>query len=140
MVSTAISWDMTKGELLFPTSPRNQSRDRPRGKPRFLQQRAWESPQGILLVRGGTGFFSIHCLREGSANERALAGDSLSAITERTFWEQPGAAWRYTRLMEVGGSPGSTGNSMIKGVAAAQYRGINESPVSEQSREHTALL
>lgn len=42
------------------------------------------------------------------------------------------------RLMEVV-SPGSDGNSMVEGVTEAQYREINEFPLSEQSKAWAAF-
>ena len=82
--------------------------------------------------------FTIHSFKSGGALTRDLAGDDLPTVMQRAFWKKLSTAWRYLRLMEVL-IPGSLGNSIVTGVSPEQYREINESGLSEQSRHWAAF-
>ena len=82
--------------------------------------------------------FTMHSFRSGGALVRAITGEDLPTVMQRTFWKKTSTAWRYLRLMEVL-IPGSVESSMVTGVSPEQDKEINEFELSEQSKHWVAF-
>ena len=137
-VGTALGWSIAQG-YLFPRISRQPNTEAPI---------RWKTPISALDMTkvlkvharnaGERTAFTMHSLRSEGLLTRALAGEDLPTVMQRTFWKKPSTAWRYLRLIKVL-IPGSVGNSMVTGVSPEQYREINESGLSEQSRHWAAF-
>lgn len=130
-------WDMTKGYLfssISVTATGSPVRDK---RPLTAAQMTQMLKQSAAAA-GVRVDCSMHSFRSGGAVSRALKGDDLSQIMQRAFWKNPATAWRYMQLAKVV-SPGSSGYEMASGVTEAQFKEINEFPLSEQSRAWAAF-
>ena len=135
---TALGWNMTQG-YLFPRISRRPNTGAPiRGKTPISAPDMIKALKIHARNAGERTAFTTHPFKSGGALTRDLAGEDLPTVMQRAFWKKLSTAWRYLRLMEVL-IPGSVGNSMVTGVSPEQYREINESGLSEQSRHWAAF-
>ena len=129
---------MTQGYLFWRSSRRLNTRTPIRGKTPI------SAPDMIKVLKeharnvGDRNAFTMHSFRSGGPLTRALAGENLPTVMQRTFCKKSSTAWRYLRLMDVL-NPGSVGNSMATGVSPEQYEKINEFGLLEQSRHGAAV-
>ncbi|CAN0501374.1 unnamed protein product, partial [Ectocarpus sp. 12 AP-2014] len=131
-VATCVGWDMTKG-YLFPSVSKELKQGKPVRESKAVTAQYMSAMLKMYAQQTGERQdFSLHSLRSGGAISRALAGDSLSSIMQKAYWENPKTAWRYMRLMEVV-APGSGGEGMVQGVTEEPYRELDEFSLSEQS-------
>lgn len=137
-VGKHVGWDMTKG-YLFPNITVDEKTGQPiRGAKSLTRSQMTSLLKVSAIAAEVKGDFTMHSFRSGGAVSRALAGDDLSTVMQRAFWKSPTTAWRYMQLAKVT-SPGTAGFNSIPGVSEAQYREINEFPLSDQSREWAAF-
>lgn len=137
-VGTHVGWDMSKG-YLFPNISVEEKTGQPvRGTKSLTRAQMTSLLKASAKAARVSGDFTMHSFRSGGAVSRSLAGDDLSTVMQRAFWKSPKTAWRYMQLAKVT-SPGTTGFNSIPGVSEAQYREINEFPLSVQSRGWAAF-
>lgn len=137
-IGKAMGWNMDKGYLFSATLPGKTSQTPLRANTFLKPPEMTKALKTYARDAGEILPFTMHSFRSGGAVAGALQGDDLPTIMQRAFWKQPSTAWRYLRLMEVV-APGSVGDSLIKGVTEAQYREINEFPLSKQSKAWAAF-
>ena len=137
-VGTALGWTMTQG-YLFPRISRRPNTGAPiREKTSISAPDMTKALKAHARNTGERTAFTMHSFRSGGVLSRALAGEDLPTVMQRTFWKKPSTAWRYLRFMEVL-IPGWVGNSVVTGVSPEQYREINEFGLTEQSRHWAAF-
>ena len=121
-VGQATGWDMTSGYLFFEISTRSHGRPVKGSLPISATKMSTKCKE-YARTAAETQNFSLHSFRSGGVYSRALAGDSLSTIMQRSYWKSPKTAWKYVRLMDVRSS-GIRGNGGGRGSYISPVRNV----------------